>query len=117
MHMITMLSRYKLEAGMSLVELMVAVAIGSMLLLGLASTFKNSSDNQREMERSGRLIENGRYAIDVLTSDLHHAGFYGHYYENITTPAALPDPCETASTANMTTALAMPIQGYTAANL
>lgn len=103
--------------GMSLVELLVAMGIGSVLMLGLATTFKNSSDTAREMERSGRLIENGRYAVDLLATELHHAGYYGHYYENLTTPAALPDPCEIGSTANISSALAMPLQGYTAASL
>jgi len=112
--------RYRLisaQTGLSLVELMVAVAIGSLLMLGLATTFKNSSDTQREMERTGRLMENGRYATQVLTDDLHHAGYYGFYYEAVAAPASLPDPCETGSTANMITAMAMPIQGYTAADL
>jgi type IV pilus assembly protein PilW len=104
-------------SGMSLIELMVAVAIGSLLMLGLATTFKNSSDTQREMERTGRLIENGRYATQLLTDDLHHAGYYGFYYEAVAAPAALPDPCETTSIPNLVTAMAMPIQGYAAANI
>jgi len=113
------LSRHRISfaSGMSLIELMVAVAIGSLLMLGLATTFKNSSETQREMERSGRLIENGRYAIQLLSNDLHHAGYYGYYYEAVAAPGTLPDPCEVTSIPNLITAMAMPIQGYAAANL
>jgi type IV pilus assembly protein PilW len=106
-------SRFTIQNGLSLIELMVAIGIGSLLMLGLTTTFKNSSDTQRELERSGRLIENGRYAVDTLSNDLRHAGYYGHYFEALATPGSLPDPCEVASTANLKTALAMPVQGYT----
>jgi len=102
---------------MSLVELLVAIAIGSVLMLGLATTFKNSSDTSREMERSGRLIENGRYAIDLLANELRHAGYFGYYYAALAVPGSLPDPCEVGSMTNITSAMAMPIQGYSAANL
>jgi len=108
---------HRYSSGMSLIELMVAIAIGSLLMLGLASTFKNSSDTQREIERSGRLIENGRYAIDLLTTELHHAGYFGHFYAAVAAPGALPDPCEVSNLTNLTAAMSMPIQGYAAANL
>jgi type IV pilus assembly protein PilW len=102
--------------GMSLVELMVALAIGSMLMLGLVTTFSNSSQAQRELEKASQLIENGRYAIDLIFTDLHHAGYYGHFYSLEVAPAALPDPCETSSTGNLEAALAMPVQGYRGVN-
>lgn len=105
------------QSGLSLIELMVAIAIGLMLMLGLTTTFKNSSDTQREIERSGRLIENGRYAVDLLGTELHHAGFFGYYYEPLAAPATAPDPCEITSLVNLQDALSMPMQGYAAPDL
>lgn len=113
----TISRKFTFNSGLSLVELMVALGISSFLMLGLATTFKNSSDTQREMEKSGRLIENGRYAIELLSSELHHAGYYGSYYKPVTIPAALPDPCEISNLATLTSAMALPLQGYTATSL
>jgi type IV pilus assembly protein PilW len=105
------------HAGLSLVELMVAIAISSFLMLGLTATFKSSSDTYRALERSSALIENGRYATSLLYDDLRHAGYLGHYFDLGDPPGALPDPCETASLINLSNAMSVPIQTYTAADL
>jgi type IV pilus assembly protein PilW len=82
------------QSGMSLVELLVAVALGLLLMAGLASLFASTSANRVELERSARQIENGRYAMELLTEDLRMAGFYGE----LSVPANLAatgtlDPC------------------------
>lgn len=110
-------SRFNRQSGLSLLELMVAISIGAILMTGLVATFNSSSESRRELEKSGNLIENGRYAISLIYDDLRHAGFYGHFYDLGDPPGALPDPCETGSTANLKDALPMPIQGYIAADL
>ena len=100
------------QNGLSLIEMMIAIAIGSLLMLGLTTTFQNSSETQREMERSGRLIENGRYGVDLLSSDIHHAGYFGHYFQAVSAPGTLPDPCQTTNLVTLAQAMAMPVQGY-----
>ena len=82
-------------SGLSLLELMVAMAIGSLLLIGLASVFQRSSTSQRELEKTGELIENGRYALSLLAEDLRHTGYYGHFHDlsALGTLTAQPDPC------------------------
>ena len=67
------------QSGLSLIEIVISVGISSMLMLGLTTTFKNSSDPHRELEKSGMLIENGRYTIGLLGDDIKHAGFYGFF--------------------------------------
>jgi type IV pilus assembly protein PilW len=101
-------------SGFSLVELMIAVTIGLLLLSGLAMIFVNSSESNRELQRTAQQIENGRYAIDLLTQDLHVAGFYGHLHDVsvIPQPSSLPDPCESSNLTNLRTALWYPVQGY-----
>ena len=103
------------QAGMSLVELMMALTIGLLLLSGLATIFASSSDANRELQKTAAQIENGRFAIDTLVQDLRLAGFYGHLHDmsSITVPASVPpDPCESGSAAELLKALWFPVQGY-----
>lgn len=110
------------QTGLSLVELMIALAIGLLLLAGLTLIFVNSSEANRELLKTAQQIENGRYASEMLSQNLHHAGFYGRLYA-FTEPAApfSPDPCHVATDpAGITVlenALNRPVQGYRAANL
>jgi type IV pilus assembly protein PilW len=99
-------------AGISLIELMIAITLGLLILAGLASVFANSSASRNELERTGRQIENGRFAMELLNEDIRLAGFYGEYNpKSLTPPAALPDPCST-DPAVWITALPLPLQGY-----
>jgi type IV pilus assembly protein PilW len=103
-------------SGMSLVELLVAIGIGSILMVGLVTVFSNSSRSHRELEKASQLIENGRYAVDLLYEDIRHTGYYGHFYD-LPAASGLQDPCETASATNLYNGLSMPVQGYTAIDL
>jgi type IV pilus assembly protein PilW len=101
---------------MSLLELIIALTIGLLLLSGLATIFASSSDANRELQKTAAQIENGRFAIETLVQDLRLAGFYGHLHDmsDITVPAAVPpDPCQTASAAELLKNLWFPVQGYT----
>ncbi len=80
---------------MSLVELLVAIAIGLTLVTGLATLFANSSQSGTDLERSIRQMENGRYAIDLLAEDISVAGFYGELSAAGMSFSA-PAPCATA---------------------
>jgi type IV pilus assembly protein PilW len=103
------------QAGMSMIELMIAITLGLMILAGLAVLFANASNSQHELRRTAQQIENGRYAMDVLIQDLQLAGFFGEYRANLSA-TALPDPCVFAI-GDLTTAIRTPIQGYAAASL
>lgn len=63
--------------GLSLVELMIAMTLGLIVLAALASVFANTSASRAELERTSRQIENGRFAMELLSEDVRHAGFYG----------------------------------------
>jgi type IV pilus assembly protein PilW len=65
------------QRGLTLVELMVALALGLVLLAAMATLFANTSAARRELDRSAELHESGRYALDFLRDELLHAGFYG----------------------------------------
>jgi len=103
------------QRGLSIIELMIAMTIGLLLLAGLAVVFSNSSQSQRELQKSAQQIENGRYAMEAVTQDIHLVGYYGRYsaYADGT---ALPDPCITGDAAALAGALGVPVQGFVAAN-
>ncbi len=105
------------QSGLSIVELMVSLAIGLVLLTGMSLVFVNSSQTNRENERASAQIENGRYAIETLSTNTRHAGYYGQFAELPTAPTALPDPCAVSSTTTLYTALPLAVQGYRAATL
>jgi type IV pilus assembly protein PilW len=63
------------QFGLTLVELMVAMAISLLLLAGVIQIFLSSRQSYQMQDGLSRLQENGRFAIDVLTSNLRHAGF------------------------------------------
>ncbi|MBB5199568.1 PilW family protein [Glaciimonas immobilis] len=92
---------------------MISITIGLLLLAGITTLIAQQSSARAEIDKSGRQIENGRYALTLLQDDIQHAGFYGQYSGAITTLAALPDPCAT-DLATIDASLAMPLQGYDA---
>ena len=65
---------YIKQKGFSLVELMIAMFIGVILLLGLVSLFTNSSVLNQAQAGLAQLQENGRYAIARIKSDIEQAG-------------------------------------------
>jgi type IV pilus assembly protein PilW len=99
-------------SGFSLIELMISITLGLIILTGVAVLFANTSRARDEIERVSRQIENGRYAIDLLTQDLRLAGFYGELnVVPFAAPAALPDPCST-TVADWNAAIPVHVQGY-----
>src|SRR5712691_7303562 len=81
--------------GFSLVELMIAMTISLFLLIGIASVTITHSISSRELEKTSRQIETGRYAMQVIGNDLTLAGFYGTFSPKGAT-VSTPDPCATA---------------------
>lgn len=63
--------------GVSLVELMVALAIGSLLVLGLVQVFAASRAAYQMSEGIARVQENARFAMDFLQRDIRMAGHFG----------------------------------------
>lgn len=102
------------QKGLSLVEMMIALTIGLVILAAMTSVFVNSSHSQMASQNSAQQIENGRYALDQLTQDLHLAGYYGQYstYADGTT---LPDPCDISAAALQNpNELGYPVRGIVA---
>jgi type IV pilus assembly protein PilW len=108
------LRRPSSEHGFSIPELLVAVAIGMLILAGMTTLFVRNSRTQSQVERANRQIENGRYAIALLTTDLRNAGFYGEFDPTpLADPPGVPDPCSPTLDA-LRAALPLHVQGYAA---
>ena len=66
-----------LQRGFSLVELMVALLIGSFLIIGAVSVFVQSRNTYSVSESVARLQENARYALSTLEPDIRLANYWG----------------------------------------
>ena len=89
------------QTGLSIVELMVSITIGLLILAGLTTILVNNSRARTEIERANRQIENGRYALQLLSDDLKLAGYTAEFDPSqMTLPATLPDPCLTSLTSS-----------------
>lgn len=64
-------------AGLSLIELMVALLISTVLTLGLVEVFAASRAAYQMSEGLARVQENGRFAMDYLQRDLRMVGHFG----------------------------------------
>lgn len=115
----------KKQAGFSLIELMVALALGLIMIAAPLVLYVNISRTNSELAKTNTQIENGRFAIQLIQSDLALAGFWGGHvpqYDDLTFevapgdyPAAVPNPC--LAYASWTSAIknqmvAMPVQVY-----
>ena len=64
-------------AGLSLIELMIALLIGTILVLGLVQVFSASRAAYQLSQGIARNQENARFALDFLSRDLRMAGHAG----------------------------------------
>jgi type IV pilus assembly protein PilW len=75
--MISLALRLRRSRGLSLVELMVALAVGLLLMAGAISIFLSNKRTYQVTEDLSRLQENARFALDTMMRDLRMAGNVG----------------------------------------
>lgn len=100
------------QTGISLVELMIAVTLGLLVVLGLTVIVVGNVRSADEVERANQQTENGRYALQLLTDEMRNAGYFAEF--NLTlmsVPKTKPDPCST-TLAGLNMALPIIVQGY-----
>lgn len=91
------------QAGFTLVELMIGLALGLLIVLALITLLVNVNRNNSEMSKTNSMIEGGRFTLQMLETDIIHAGFLNGYvpqFDDLTiagvpgdVPTAVPDPC------------------------
>ena len=65
------------QRGFTLIELMIVLALSSLLMLAVIQIFSANSQNFRFSIAFSRMQENGRLALDELARDVRMAGFFG----------------------------------------
>ena len=63
--------------GVTLVELMVSLLLGSLFSLTMTTVYLHSKRQFAHEEALARMQENGRFALQLLRRELAHAGFFG----------------------------------------
>jgi type IV pilus assembly protein PilW len=69
--------RLRHVAGVTLIELMVALAVGSFLMIGAITVFMQGRTTFRVTESVSRMQENARFALDALEPDIRMAHYWG----------------------------------------
>ena len=63
--------------GFGVVELMIALLLGTVIILGVSSLFSDSNRALTDISRAGRQLENSLYAADLLAKELSLVGYWG----------------------------------------
>ncbi|NJC38241.1 type IV pilus assembly protein PilW [Xanthomonas arboricola] len=99
-----------------MIELLIALVIGLVVMLGVIQVFAASKEAYRLSEGLARVQENGRFAMDALQRELRMAGHFGCVNDQA---QALQSPNSLTSTLNIGAHPALDfsrsIQGYEAA--
>jgi type IV pilus assembly protein PilW len=92
------------QAGLTLVELMVALAIGSFLIIGAVQIYNQSRQAFIVNESIARVQETAHFAMDTIEADLRMASNWGRTSRPLTidgrsitgdpNPSALPEPLD-----------------------
>ncbi len=66
-----------MQRGFSLIELLVAMGLGVLLLLGVLTVFDSSREGTRVQEAMASVQDTGRIAMDFISRDFRNADFSG----------------------------------------
>lgn len=69
--------RKQAQKGMSLIELMVGMTLGLFLVLAIVVYLVSSKTSYVNEEELGRVQENARFAMELLSQDIRNVGFGG----------------------------------------
>jgi len=78
----------KKQAGLTMVEMMVAITISLILLAGISQIYLSNKQTYRVTNEMSRLQENGRFAMSFITQSIYsadHWGCLGHV-DNVSDP-------------------------------
>ncbi|MDH3872278.1 MAG: prepilin-type N-terminal cleavage/methylation domain-containing protein, partial [Gammaproteobacteria bacterium] len=77
------------QRGFSIVELMVATAVGLALMAGVTHIYVGSKSTYRVQEGLSRVQENGRFALELLGRKIRMAGYQGCANPRLLTPSII----------------------------
>jgi type IV pilus assembly protein PilW len=101
----------KYQSGFSIVELLIAVALGILLSSAILDATLSSTRTAREVELTSETVENGRYLSQLLKNEIRLAGFYGRLQNSSSGATAQPNPCSGLATADLVKGINFPLFG------
>jgi len=78
------------ESGVSLVELLVAIVVSLILILGVIQVYLSTKQSYNAQAELARMQESGRFAMDLITRDLRRAGYWGGNVDTSTIAGTAP---------------------------
>ena len=76
------MKRISQQTGFSLIEVMVTLVLGLVVLASIVNLFINTKQNHAQNDRVSSVLENGRFALRMLATDLKTVGFMGGVLDN-----------------------------------
>jgi type IV pilus assembly protein PilW len=67
--------KMRLQAGFTLLEMMVSLSLGLLLVAGIGAIFVGSNQTNRVQTDNARIQEAGRYALEFIGRSLRQAGY------------------------------------------
>lgn len=65
------------QRGLSLIELMVAMALGLLLMTGVISVFLSAKKSYTYQDATSQMQENARFALEMMTREIRMVGYGG----------------------------------------
>ncbi len=93
-------------AGISLIEIMIALVLGLMVTAGVIQVYISNKQSYRLAQAQSRLQENARFAFEFLTQDIRMAGYMGCLSRSLTLTNTLNTPN------NYLYDFTIPVQGF-----
>ncbi len=86
----------RMNAGISLIEMMVSMLIGTLLLIGVLAIFTETRTTFRTTDAVSRMQENARFALSSIEPDLRLVGSWGLHSVagQVAVPAGVAVTCE-----------------------
>ena len=67
----------KRHSGFGLIELMIAMALGLLLVLGMTQVFLSARQTSLAQSASAQLQEDARYVLSKIAQEIRMAGMFG----------------------------------------
>ena len=108
---------YRKQRGVTLIELLIAVALGALIVAGMSAVMGELAQSQAAIQERSRLTENGRFAMERMVRALSHSRHLllpladkpaTDWRENVreeTVPASPPEGSSTKATAVLAVSL------------
>lgn len=84
-------SRQEIQSGFSLIELMISMALGLFMMAGVFTVYVNTRDSQAMVADQVAMMDEARFALEVMGYDLRHTGMFAKLGEQEMVDTSLVD--------------------------